>query len=187
MTRTARSQIVPLSLLLCAAWGQQAQAATQVVTFNQLNASTTLAVPFLANDVLRLNTYTSQAGALLQTVSFTLGAGVGSLGGQASWEIDSASGTGPRLIGVNIDVFDAFNLLVASDSGVVTSNGFATSTFANTVLGPGLYRMVATGTGVRDSSLDVTLKFASPVPELATYQMLLAGLGVFGLLARRRA
>ena len=151
MSHAAFTKIVPLCMLIVVPIFQQAQATTQLVTFNQLNASATLSAPFLANDVLRLNTYSSQVGALLQTVSFTLGAGVGSFSGQASWEIDSATGTGPRLIGVNVDIFDASNLLVASDSGIVTANGFATSTFTPTPLSPGFYRIVVTGTGVRDS------------------------------------
>ena len=180
-------KLAPLAVAMFGILGvTSATATTQVVTFNQLNASTTLAVPFLGGDVLRLNTYAPQVGALLQTITFTLGAGVGSLSGQASWEIDTATGTGPRLVGVNIDVFDASNLLVVSDSGVLVGNGFATSTFAQAALGPGIYHMVATGTGVRDSSLDVTLKFAPAVPEPASYALLLAGLGGVLLLTRRR-
>jgi hypothetical protein len=186
MTRSALTKLVPAALLLGAVLAHNAQATTQAVTFNVLNASATLPTPFLAGDNLRLDTLvTTQTGSLLQTITFTVGAGVGSLTGEAAWEISSAGGTGPRLIGVNIDVFDAFNTLVVSDSGVVTANGFATSTFAATALGPGVYHMVATGTGVRDSSLDVTLSFAA-VPEPGTYGLMLAGLGVVGLLARRR-
>ena len=180
-------KLVPLAAALCATLGAaSAQATTQVVSFNQLNASTTLPVPFLAGDVLRLNTYAMQVGALLQSITFTLGAGVGSLSGQGSWEIDTATGTGPRLIGVNLDVFDASNALVVSDSNVITGNGFATSSFAATALGPGTYRLVATGTAVRDASLDVTLRFATVVPEPGTYALMLAGLGAVLLLARRR-
>lgn len=162
-----------------------ASATTQVVTFNQLNASTTLVTPFLAGDVLRLNSYATQVGSLLQSITFTLGAGIVSLSGQSSWEIDTATGIGPRLVGVNVDVFDASNLLLVSDSGVLTGNGFATSTFVTTALGPGTYHMVATGTGVRDSSLDVTLKFAAAVPEPGSYALMLAGLGGVLLLVRR--
>jgi len=179
--------VTPLALLLAATFAQQAQAATQAVTLNVLNAAVTLPTPFLAGDNLRLDTLvTTQTGSLQQTITFSLGAGVGSFSGQAAWEVGTAAGTGPRLIGVNLDVFDISNALVASDSSVVVANGFATSSFASTVINPGVYRLVATGTGVRDSSLDVTLSFA-PVPEPGTLAMLLAGLGVVGLLARKRA
>jgi hypothetical protein len=180
------STFAALALACATVLATPARATTQLVSFNTLNASTTLASPFLAGDVLRLNTYTSQVGALLQSVTFSVAAGVASLGGQASWEIDTATGSGPRLIGVNIDVFDASNALVVSDSGVLTANGFATSVFAATALGPGTYRMVATGTGVRDSSLDVTLRFAAAVPEPGTYGLMLAGLAAVALVAKRR-
>jgi hypothetical protein len=187
MALLAMNRLAPLALLAGAALATQAQAVTQVVQLNVLNATVTLPTPLLAGDNLRLDTLvTTQVGALLQTINFTVGAGVGSVFGQASWEIGTATGTGPRLIGVNIDIFDASNTLVVSDSGVITGNGFATSTFLTTALGPGAYHMVATGTGVRDSSLDVTLSFATAVPEPGTYGLMLAGLGVVGLLARRR-
>ena len=179
--------VAPLALLIAATFAQQAQAATQAVSLNVLNAAVTLPTPLLAGDNLRLDTLvTTQVGALLQTITFTVGAGVCSFSGQAAWEVSTAAGTGPRLIGVNLDVFNASNVLVASDTFAATSSGFATSSFASTVISPGVYRLVATGTGVGDSSLDVTLSFA-PVPEPGTLAMLLAGLGVVGLLARKWA
>lgn len=176
-----------LAVVAAAAHAPQALAATQVVQFNVLNASATLATPFLSGDVLLLDTLvTGQTGALLQTITFTLGAGVGALGGQAVWEIDTAAGTGPRLLGVNIDIFNnATNALVASDSFAGTLGGFAVSTFSGAI-GPGTYRMVVTGTGVRDSVLDATLTFAAVVPEPGTYGLMGAGLALVALLARRR-
>lgn len=187
MPRIAPLKLSSIALLLASSVAQQAQATTQAVTLNVLNASVTLPTPFLAGDNLRLDTLvTTQVGALLQTINFTVGAGVVSFSGQGAWEVGTAAGTGPRLVGVNLDVFNAGGILVASDSGVVVANGFATSSFASTLVTPGAYKLVATGTGVRDSSLDVTLSFA-PVPEPGTLAMLLAGLGVVGLLARKRA
>lgn len=187
MSRFTRNLLATAAVVLSPALALQAQAATQEVSLNVLNATVTLATPFLAGDNLRLDTLvTTQVGALLQTVNFTVGAGVGSFSGQAAWEVGTATGTGPRLIGVNLDVFNASNVLVASDSGVVVANGFATSSFATTALGPGAYHLVATGTGVRDSSLDVTLSFATAVPEPGNVALMLAGLAVVGVMARRR-
>jgi len=174
--------------LLCAgaALTLSAQAVTQAVSTNTLNIAVTLPTPVLAGDNLRLDTLvTSGPGALLQSITFTVGAGVGSLVGGAAWEISTAAGTGPRLIGVNIDLFNSGNALVASDSFVGTLGGFAHSTFANAI-GPGTYKLVATGTAVRDASLDVTLSFVTAVPEPHTAGLMLAGLAGLGWLARRR-
>lgn len=172
-------------LILATTTAQLAHATTQAVQFNVLNASATLPTPFAAGDNLRLDTLvTTQVGALLQAITFTVATGVNSLTGEAAWEINTATGTGPRLVGVNLDIFDAANALVASDSFQGTLGGFAVSTFASAI-GPGTYRLVATGTGVRDSSLDVTLSFAtSAVPAPATWALLLTGIGSLGLRAR---
>ncbi len=187
MSHLAPVRFAPLVLAVSAAFAPQAQAATQAVQFNVLNASATLPTAFLAGDVLQLDTLVlGQTGALLQTINFTLGANVSSLGGQAAWEIDTAAGVGPRLIGVNIDIFNnSTNALVVSDAFAGTLGGFAVSTFSGAI-GPGTYRMVVTGTGVRDSVLDATLTFASVVPEPGTYGLMLAGAGLVGLLTRRR-
>jgi hypothetical protein len=160
-----------------------AQANTVEVDFNVLNASATLGTPFAAGDSLLLDTtVTQETGALSQSITFTLAAGVSSLVGRAAWEISTAAGPGPRLTGVNIDIFDAGNNLVLSDSFVGALGGFAISSLSGAI-GPGTYRMVATGTGVRDSVLDVAI---SMVPEPGTYALMLGGLAAVGLLARRR-
>jgi hypothetical protein len=159
----------------------QASAAIQPVFFNVLNASATLPTPFAANDVLRLDTLvTTETGPLTQRINFTLAPDVAGLTGQASWEIDTATGVGPRLVGVNIDIFDSSNVLVTSDTFAGTLAGFAHSTFLSSIA-PGNYYMLATGTGVRASSLDVTLTF-TPIPEPTT----LAAAGLTLTLLRRR-
>lgn len=186
MLRSILTKFAAGAMLSLAAMLPVANATTQPVLFNVLNASATLATPFAGGDNLRLDTLvTTQTGALLQQVTFTLAAGVSSLTGRAAWEVAPLTETGPRLVGVNIDIFDAGNVLVTSDSFQGLLGGFAISAF-DSAIGPGTYRLVATGTGVRDSSLDVTLSFVGSVPEPQTYAMLLAGLGVIVLVSLRR-
>lgn len=149
-----------------------AEASTRLVSLNSLTSSTTLATPFSGNESLLVNTLvTAEAGALGNSVFFNVGAGVTSFTGAAAWEIGTAAGLDPRLIGVNIDIFDASNALVASDSFNGASNGFAVSSFTG-LIAPGAYRAVITGTGVRTSSIDLSLTFAgtpssqpSPAPS----------------------
>ena len=160
-----------------------AHAATKVVEFNVLNATAMLPTPFAAGDTLILDTtVTQETGPLSQTITFTLGSGITGLTGRAAWEVSPAAGLGPRLTGVNIDIFNAANTLVLSDTFAGVLGGFAISTL-NGPIGPGTYHLVATGTAVRDTVLDFSI---SAVPEPGNYSMLLAGLGVVGLLMRRR-
>jgi hypothetical protein len=141
-------------------------AGSDAVTFNSLTASASAASVVTVGSNLLLNTLvTGDTGALLQTINFNVGAGVTAFTGSAAWEVTPAADTGPRLTGVNIDIFDAFNSLVASDTFAGLSGGFAISTFAGG-LTPGAYRLVATGTGVRASSLDVSLSFTGAVSPL---------------------
>ena len=161
-----------------------AHADTMVVEFNVLNASAMLATPFAVGDTLILDTVVSQeTGALSQSITFTVAAGVSALVGHAAWEISTAAGPGPRLVGVNIDIFDAGNNVVLSDTFAGVLGGFAISDLAGGI-GPGTYTMVATGNAVRDAVLDVSISMM--VPEPGTYGLMLAGIGVVGLLARRR-
>ena len=121
-------------------------------------------------------------------MTFTVGPSISAFAGSAAWEISTATGTGPRLIGVNIDIFNSANALVASDAFAGVLAGFALSTF-DALIGPGTYKLVATGTAVRDASLDVSLSFTgppTPVPEPETYALLLAGLGLLRLATTRR-
>ena len=180
------SGLAAAAVITCSLLPSQAGAVTQAVIFDALNASATLPTPLSAGDNLVLDTLvTTEVGALLQSITFTVGAGVNALTGFAAWQISTATGTGPRLIGVNIDLFDATDTLVVSDAFAGTLGGFAASTF-DSAIGPGTYKLVATGTGVRDSSLDLSLEFTGAVPEPATYALMLVGIAATATLTRRR-
>lgn len=179
---TAAALIASASLL------SNASAASLTVTSNLLDFSGTILTPFAPEDNLSLNTHvTIEPGPLTQSITFTVGAGVTSIFGGAEWLVTPVADTGPRLVGVNIDLIDSSNVLAASDSFVGLSNGVASSTFFFAAL-PGTYRLVATGTAIRAAVLDVSLDFGpvAAVPESQTSALLLAGLGVMGLIARRR-
>lgn len=157
-------------LITFGAFVHNAAATTQVVTFDRLTESAVVGPVLGAGDTLFLNTLvTQEVGALTQSITFSVGSSV-SFEGFGTWEVTSATSTGPRLVGVDINV-GGF-----SDVFVPPVVGFARSTLAG-VLAPGTYTLLATGTGVRDSSLDVSVTFAA-VPEPEIYGMLLAGLGL---------
>jgi hypothetical protein len=178
--RTAALAAAAASVAVMAA---PAHAVTKVVEFNVLNATAMLPTPFMSGDTLILDTtVTQETGPLSQSVTFTLGGGVTGLTGFASWQVSTAAGPGPRLVGVNIDIFDAGNNLVLSDAFAGALGGFAMSSLAGAI-GAGTYRLVATGNAVRDTVFNVSV---SAVPEPQTYALLLAGLGVVGWLARQR-
>ncbi|MCW5626101.1 MAG: PEP-CTERM sorting domain-containing protein [Burkholderiales bacterium] len=165
---------------------QGASAATQPVMFNLLNMAATVTNVMDVGDTLFVDTLvTTETGALNQSVTFTVGPDVDGFFGSAVWQVSPAASTAPRLVGVNIDLFDSTNTLVTSDVFGGVLGGYAVSSFLAD-LTPGTYKLVATGTGVRDSSLDISLTFTSAVPEPETYGMLLAGLGILGAVAARR-
>lgn len=168
---------------VAAAAAASAQADTYAVHSTALTNAATVNTPLVTGDTLFLDTLvTMETGSLLQSIAFTVGAGVTSATGGAAWEVTPATDAGPRLVGVNIDVLDASNSVVFSDSFIGLTGSFAISSLAGS-LGPGTYTLRATGNAVRDASLDVSLTM---VPEPQTYAMLLAGLGVVAFAWRRR-
>lgn len=145
------------AILTCAAVA--AQADPRVVRLTELNSAVTLTTPFAGNETLLIDTLvTASTGAMSNSVTFTLGTTV-DLFGSAAWQSAQAAGNDPRLVGVNVDIFNATNTLVASDSFVGVQSGVAISSLSAT-LGPGTYRAVISGTGQRASMIDLSLAFA---------------------------
>lgn len=188
MKAEARSCLLMLLAVAASLFSGGAWSTTQVVNVNSLNFSDTLATPLNAADGLIIDTVvTGSTGPLSQSITFTVGADVGGAFGFAAWQVSPGKDVGPRLVGVNIDVLDSSNTLVASDTFDGVLGGFALSTLKDFPLLPGgTYKLVATGNGIRDTVLDISLNFA-PIPEPATLTMLLGGLGLVGFaLVRRR-
>ena len=160
---------IPLALSIAVV---PAGAVTQVLAFDTLNASGTVASTVNAGDTVFVDTLVrSSPGALSQSTTFALGAGVTGLTGQVAWMISSAAGQGPRLTGFNVDLIDtSTNTVVASDSFSGTLGGVAHSNFSTPLggIGPGIYRLEATGTGVRDSLFDLALSFTGDLPVVTS-------------------
>ncbi len=159
------------AVLSCMAMLQPAAAAVQTIFVDTLAVST-VAPTLQGGDTLFVDTLVrNQTGALSQSVTFNVGAGVTGLSGVAAWAINTAAGTRPRLIGVNFDIFDSAHQLVVSDIFTGVQGGFASSTFAAGALTAGTYTLVATGTAVRDTLFDLSLSFegiASGAPSART-------------------
>jgi hypothetical protein len=173
------SALVALVLL---ASGLPAAATSHPVGFNYLTSSATVTTPFEDGDTLLLDTLiTSEIGALLQEITFTAGGSVAGVQGFAAWQISEEDGAAPRLIDVNIDILDAGDNVVLSDTFEGVLAGFAHSTITG-ALDPGTYRLVVTGNAIRDAVLDVSLTFT---PEPGTAVLLLAGLGGLAFAGRR--
>lgn len=169
MQRTVLLHFGVSAILLSGSLSHLAHATPQTVFFDTLNGSATIGQAVNAGDTLYLDTVVrSGSGALAQSASFTLGAGVTGLSGHAAWMVGDAAGPGPRLVGFNVDLVDAnTNALVASDVFGGLLAGYAHSTLAADI-GPGDYRLVATGTGVRESFFDLALSFTGTPPVSAS-------------------
>jgi hypothetical protein len=165
MNRSRPTRLAALVLCIAAAVPAPALGATQTVYFDTLTAAST-APPLAAADVLFINTHIrGQTGALSHAVTFSVAAGVTGVSGRATWAVSTLAGPGPRLVGVNFDLFNSSNALVLSDTFSGTLGGGADSTFASTPLAPGIYTLRATGNGVRASVYDLALEFSGTPPS----------------------
>lgn len=173
-------------LVAIGAWARPAEATTVPVFFNFLVDTATVGSPLHPGDTLFVDTLvTTEVGALQQSVTFTVAPGVDGFSGEAAWEITTAAGEGPRLIGVNVDLFDATETIVATDSFAGVLGGFAVSNLTG-VLGPGTYELVITGTAARAASMDVSLTFIG-VPEPGSAPCALLSCAALSALRSRRS
>lgn len=109
-------------------------------------------------------------GSVTDSLGFTWGAsGAFSLG--AAWRVGAVVATTPRLVGFNIDLFDSFNSLVASDvfGGVQAEVASSSMQVAN--LAPGNYTLVITGTAVRDGLFGIDFVAGSLPPPTPSVQI----------------
>jgi hypothetical protein len=136
---------------------QGATTSTKTAFFTTLQDNRTIAATLLHGETLLVDTLvTTQVGPLAHSVNFTPSAGIDRFSGELVWMISDAIGTGPRLVGVNVDVVDANGVIVASDAFVGTTTGFAHSTLTG-ALGAGVHRILVTGTGARDAAMGLSL------------------------------
>jgi hypothetical protein len=166
-----------------------AHASAVNVFIDQPIQTTTASSALFAGDTLVIDGVFNDTGAVTTTVNFTLGSGVESLQGHAVWEVSTAVGTQPRIIGVNIDIFDSSHNLVLSDTFAGVLAGFALSTLEETLLTPGDYTLVLTGNSVRGAVYDISLAFdgvAPSVPEPSTWAMMILGFAGVGYMTYRR-
>ena len=122
---------------------------------------------------------TQETGNLLQSITFTL-ASTFNLQSEMAWVTNTATETWPRFSGVDIDLLDLSNSLVASDTLAGVLAGFSHVAFSGD-LDPDTYTFIATGTGVRASSMDLSMMVGATAPEPATYGLHLYGLLLAGL------
>lgn len=180
-----------------------AEATTRLVGLTGLSSSTTAPGLFQGNESLLVNTLvTGSTGALTNPVFFNVGAGVTSLSGAAAWEIGTATGFDPCLVGVNIDIFDAANVLDASDTNQGTTRPTTSCSATRSTARPASPSRRSPARSIpaptrwsrpaprRDSCLDISLTLTgaqvTAVPEPESYALLLAGLGTVAVAARRR-
>jgi hypothetical protein len=158
-----------------------AGATSYPVAYAYLNASATVGSTLEDGDSLLVDTLvTTEIGELLQITTFTVGSSVDSVHGVAAWQVSDPNG--PRIVDVDIEIRDAADNLIVSDTFSGLLSEFAHSTL-DAALAPGTYRLIVTGTAERESVVDVSLTFA---PEPGTAFLLLSGLAFTAVAARSR-
>ena len=153
-----------LGVLLSAVIGAAAQAAPVTLTYDTYGESKTLAAPIDASTPVRLDGLipARDGGALTQ--SFTFVAGSSDLSMSAGWRIAPLD---VRTVGVNIDLFDAANNVVATDAFGGVTGDLAQSQFsASGLTVGGLYTLKLTGTALDAGRYQVDLASGTTPPPI---------------------
>jgi hypothetical protein len=157
----------------------QASAAVLPASFQNLTGSQTLPGSVNAGDLLAWSgLFADQAGSLTNEVAFKDGAT--NLDLSAAWFVKNNT----RLVGVNIDLLDSSNTVLATDTFDGLSVGIARSslTFAGLVAGQN-YKLLITGNSITNGNYDVKVDF-TPIPAAAS--LMLTALGGLAIVRYRR-
>jgi len=163
---------VYLGALLLAAFGATANAAPLTLTYDSYSENKTLETMLAASTPLRLDGLMPDrgGGSVVQTLTFI--AGSTDLSMSAGWRI---APTGVRMVGVNIDLFDAASTVVFSDTFGGVNSGLAQSQFlASGLTVGGEYTLMLTGTAIQGGRYQIDLATGGgplaipPVPVVAT-------------------
>ena len=132
-------------LALFAAFVLHAAAAAPIdLVYDSPRESKALGTPLSASTPVRIDGRLAGTGSIVDTLSFV--AGSTALSMSAGWLLAPASN---RTVGVNIDLFDSSNMLVASDTFLGSDGTLASSRLAASGLTAGAsYRLEFTGTAI---------------------------------------
>ncbi len=165
----------------------------EVSLFDTLSGGKFYGRVFDHGDSLLIDGVFGESGSIFNVANLTLTGGP--LSGGITWLVAPGD---LRTIGVNVDLFDAANMLVASDSFMGVTDGQAFSNFAVDGL-IGNYRLVFSGTATQGGRYRINLgqDLTAPgfmpiptgggvVPEPQSWALLLVGFGSMGVALRRR-
>lgn len=169
-----------------------ATAASIPITFDTHVGDKTYGATIVAGDALRIEGDLSDDALTSVTNRFTFNFTGSSLSAGIEWIVAVGD---QRTTGLNVDVFDATDTLVASDTFMGLMQGEAFSQFSAVGLGPGAYTMVLTANAPQRGRYRIDLSAsgtapgfdpisAAAVPEPAA--LLLMSVGALALLLTRR-
>ena len=164
MPNAASLQLRWIAALLVAGGCVTAQAAPLELAYDSLSESKTTFSPLNAANPVRLTGLLNNTspGSIVDTYSFV--AGSSSLALTAGWLFTLPAN---RTTGVNIDLFDATNTVIASDTLISNAGGLAQSRLTATGLVAGaMYHLEFTGTAFGAGRFQIDLVDGATAPPL---------------------